>query len=79
MSVKIKKIEIKINKKTIILSLEQARELKGALDDLFPVYPQPYYPVYPPYQPYYVGDYQWSYTTNNTEDDGTIYLNITAK
>ena len=62
-SVKIKKVEIKIDKKTINLSLEQAKELKAALDDLFQknnYYPYfPYYPVY--------SDRQWTYTTSGTE------------
>lgn len=73
--VKIKKIEIKIDKKTITLSLEQAKELKAALDDLFQQPATWYYPTYPCQHPY-VSDYQWSYTAGDLKSDGTISLNI---
>jgi len=66
-SVKIKKIEIVIDKKTINLSLEQAKELKAALDDLFQEPVVCYYPGYP---------HEWSYTTSDLKSNGTISLNI---
>ena len=71
--VKIKNVEIKIDKKTINLSLEQAKELKAALDDLFQPSPVWYYPVYSP-QP------QWDYTYEIGTDPnaGNICLNISA-
>ena len=70
--IRIKSVEIKIGEKTIKLSLEQAKDLKGALNDLFPdpAYPwavpiYPIYPIYPTEQPYYSG----TYTTGGTEAD----------
>jgi len=54
--VKIKKIEIKVGKKTINLSLEQAKELKGALDDLFQQPVTWYYPY---------TTTPWTYTTTD--------------
>ena len=77
--VKIKKIEIKIDKKTINLSLNQAKELKAALDDLFKQ--EAYYPYYSVYPQHYIGDYQWSYTTGGEDNTsgGIAILNLTAK
>jgi len=77
--IEIKTVEIKIGEKTIKLSLEQARELKGALNDLFPdpgyswVVPAwPIYPIYPLCQP------DDPYTTGGTEVNEQIDgLNIT--
>jgi len=66
---KIKKIEIKIGKKILSLSLKQAKELKGALDELFFTYPQPC-----------VDGYEWWYTMGNAvTNSGTISLNISSK
>lgn len=61
--VKIKKIEIKIDKKTISLSVEQARALKAALSDLFPYIP---------------AHYEYTYTTGGTLPNENMTLNIKA-
>jgi len=73
--IKIKSVEIKIGQKTIKISLEQARELKGALNDLFP--DLVYYPIIPTC-PVYPSCLPWTYTTDvDGSIDGTVGLNIT--
>jgi len=59
-TVKIKNIEIKTGKKTINLSLKQAKKLKAVLDALF--------------QPYQYTE--WTYTAGDLKSNGTIHLTI---
>ena len=64
MDVKIKKIEIQIGKETIKLSVEQAKELKCVLNEIYAetytYYVDRPYPVYPTTAPY------WTYTSGNS-------------
>ena len=78
-TVEIKKIEIKIDKKIINLSLEQAKELKFTLDNLFQK--AAYYPYYPAFRPdHIVEDFQWPYTTTDyNTSGGTVFVNIRAE
>ena len=63
----IEKITVKINKKKIELSLEEAKKLYEDLNGMFGS-EKTYIPYYPPYQPYYPVQPQspWYIYTDNT-------------
>ena len=85
----ISKVVIKIGKKEIVLSLQEAKELKGVLEDAFleKVTEKEYVP-YVPYYPYYVHNqrprvwwtssdtnYTWESTNwKGVEQDNILYL-----
>jgi hypothetical protein len=81
--VEVSKINIKIGKKEIPLSLNEAKELRDILNDTFgkqetvylsgtpyPVYPRPYRYWYPTYAPYV------TYSGSNVSDNDTYSLII---
>jgi len=47
MNISIKNVEIQAGKKTLNLSVDEAKELQSALNNAFPVNQYPYYPYYP--------------------------------
>ena len=77
MSTEVKKIVIQMGKKDVELTLDEAKELRNALDDLFPMKSGPIIvPVYPSW-PYRYWEPWYRSVSPVSPESGTLYLSTT--